>query len=64
MQDGTVSLHLHRQAWRELDTVLVERGGLPPFMELVPRPGPRLTLFHLLLTEGILSILQEGMLRA
>lgn len=30
VQDGTVSLHLHRQAWRELDAVLVERGRLLP----------------------------------
>lgn len=30
VQDGTVPSHLHRQAWRELDTVLAERGRLLP----------------------------------
>ena len=61
---GRHSLHLHRRAWRAPDAVLVERGGSSPLMEHMPRPGPRLTLFHLLLTEGILSILQVGTLRA
>lgn len=42
----------------------LREAGSSPFMEHMPRPGPRLTLFHLLLTEGILSILQVGVLRA